>query len=105
MIIGATPTPEQIIEVGIDLMVQCISFNVEPGEIETKLSLNIMGIIYSVTVPTHELSDPKNIKDSWSQLINDFSVFHLLGQTKRIQDGNRELEDDELAILESKSSP
>lgn len=93
---------EKIIEIGMDLIVQCIKFNVEDNleDPHITLSLNILGIIYSVQVPKHEANDPHNIKCAWEQLIQDFGVMHMMGQSKRVQDGHRDLTEEELKIME-----
>lgn len=100
MIIGAIPTKENMIEKGMDLVVQCIKFDAEVGEVTTILTLNILGVIYSVSVPTHEMSEEKNLEDAWKQLIRDFGVCHLLGQSKRVIDGHRDATEGELKIME-----
>lgn len=104
MIIGTTPTKEQIIETGMDFMVQCITFDADIQEITTRISLNILGVVYSVDVPTHELSDPNNVKSAWRQLIRDFGVYHLMGQDRRVQDGHRDLTEEESKVLEESKS-
>lgn len=107
MIIGSTLSKEQMEEIGIDCFVQCVKFTAE-DKIENTyitLTLNVLGIMYSVKVPKHEADDPKNIQDAWGQLISDFATFHMLGQSKRIQDGNRDLTEDEVKILEADLTP
>lgn len=93
-------------ELGLDLLVQCIKVKSEDLLENTfiTLTLNMMGICYSVQVPKHEADDPKNITDAWTQLIHDFGVYHMLGQSKRIQDGVRELTPEEMAIIEASPS-
>lgn len=106
MIIGHL-TKEQIEEIGIDLFVQCVKFTSE-DKIENPyitLSLNVLGIIYSLQIPKHESNDPENIKAAWQQLIHDFGVMHMLGQSRRVQDGSRELTEDEQKIVEAKKAP
>lgn len=100
MLIGITPSKEQLIDKGMDLVSQIIKFDAEVGEITTVLSLNVLGVIYSVSVPTHEMSEPKNVEDAWKALIQDFGVFHMLGQSKRVIDGSRELTEEEIKLLE-----
>lgn len=106
MIIGHL-TKEKIEEIGIDKFVQCVKFTSEDKLENTfiTLSLNVLGIIYSVQVPKIEANDPKNIEDAWSQLIHDFGVMHMMGQSKRIQDGSRELTEEEHKMLEAKRAP
>ena len=106
MIIGHL-TKEQIEEIGMDLFVQCVKFAAE-DKIENPyitVSLNVLGIIYSCQVPKTESNDPENIKAAWSQLIKDFGVMHMMGQSKRIQDGSRELTEDEIMFLEGDKTP
>lgn len=100
MLIGIAPSKDQMIEKGMDLMVQCIKFDADIGEVQTVLSLNILGIVYSVSVPTHEMSEESNLEAAWKALIQDFGVFHMLGQSKRVQDGRRELTEEESKALE-----
>lgn len=97
---------EKIIDIGMDLMVQCIKFNVEEKieDPHITLSLNILGIVYSVQVPKHEANDPHNIKCAWEQLIQDFGVMHMMGQSKRVQDGHRDLTEEESKIMEEKKN-
>jgi hypothetical protein len=93
-------TEQEIIELGMDLMVQCIKFTVE-DKLENPyitLGLNVLGVIYSVNVPKHEADDAHNIKCAWEALIKDFGVMHMMGQSKRIQDGHRELNEEELKV-------
>ena len=105
MLIGVGPTKEQIIDKGMDLMSQCIKFDAEIGEVTTVMSLNVLGIVYSVSVPTHEMTEPSNLEAAWKALIQDFGVFHMLGQSRRVQDGSREMTEGEIkALEESKSS-
>jgi len=89
-------------EYGYDLFGQCIKCTIEEKIEDTfvTLSLNILGVIYSVQVPKHEMADPKNVKDAWTQLIRDFGVCHMLGQSKRVQDGHRDLTEEEQKMLE-----
>lgn len=93
---------DQMLDKGMDLVSQCIKFDVQMLEIQTTLSLNVLGVVYSVTVPTHEMTDPKNVEDAWKALIQDFGVFHMLGQSKRVQDGHREATEEELKMKEEK---
>ena len=66
---------EQIIEVGMDIMVQCIKFNVidELDKPHITLQLNILGVLYGVQVPKHEIQE-NNIIDAWKQIIEQFGV-------------------------------
>lgn len=100
MLIGVTPSKDQMIEKGIDLLVQCIKFDADIGEVTTVLSLNVLGIVYSVSVSTHEMSEESNLEAAWKALIQDFGTFHMLGQSKRVQDGHRELTEEESKALE-----
>jgi hypothetical protein len=100
-------THDQIEEIGIDNFVQCVKFTVserleDPFII---LNLNVLGVIYGVKVPKHEAGDPQNITDAWKQLISEFGVFHLLGQSKRIQHGSREETEGEAKVREEASLP
>lgn len=107
MIVGATLTPEQIEEIGMDLFVQCVKFKAEDKLENTfiTVTLNVLGVLYSVQVPKHEANDPKAIHDAWAQLIQNFGVMHMMGQTKRVQDGSRELTEEEQKILEASKKP
>ena len=102
MIIGHLTTA-QIEDIGMDLFVQCVTFKAE-DKLENPyvtVTLNVLGVMYSVQVPKLEANDPENIKAAWSQLIKDFGVFHMLGQSRRIQDGNRELNEVEISAIEA----
>lgn len=92
---------DDIIEQGMDFLVQCIKFNIidEIDKPHIILQLNILGIIYGVMVPKHEINE-KNIQDAWKQVIEQFGVMHLKGQKYNIQDGSRDLTDEEYKILE-----
>lgn len=94
-------TNEQIIEIGMDIMVQCIKFNVidEIDKPHIILQLNVLGIIYGVMVPKHEINE-KNIQDAWKQVVEQFGVMHMKGQKYNIQDGSRDLTDEEYHALE-----
>ena len=48
MLIGVPMTKDQIIEKGMDVMVQLIKFDVEQNDIQTTLRLNVLGVIYDV---------------------------------------------------------
>lgn len=96
---------DKIIEAGMDYMVQCIKFNVV-DELENPyvtLQLNVLGVIYGANVPKHELQE-QNVKDAWKQIIQEFGVMHMKGQSYKVQDGSRELTDEEYKILEKKLS-
>lgn len=106
MIIGAL-TKENHEEIGIDLFVQCVKFTSE-DKLENPyitLTLNVLGVLYSVQVPKTEADDPENIKQAWQQLIQDFGVMHMLGQSKRVQDGSRELTEEEIKLMEAQKKP
>ena len=94
-------TNDQIIEIGMEQVVQVIKFNVvdEIDKPHVILQLNVLGIIYGVMVPKHELTQ-QNIIDAWKQIITQFGVMHLKGQKHNIQDGSRDLTDEEYKILE-----
>lgn len=103
-IVGAELKKDQIIDIGMDKVTQIIKFDVIEEELTKVISLNVLGIIYSVTVPAHECSDPKNIGDAWDQLLQSFGVCHLMGQKSNITHGSRELSDEEIALIESSPS-
>lgn len=95
---------DKIIEAGMDVMVQCIKFNVIDG-LESPfvtLQLNVLGVIYGANVPKHELQE-QNIKDAWKQIVQEFGIMHMKGQSSKIQDGSRDLTDEEYKILEEKN--
>lgn len=94
-------TNDQIIEIGMEQVVQVIKFNVvdEIDKPHVILQLNVLGIIYGVMVPKHELNE-QNINDAWKQVIVQFGVMHLKGQKHNIQDGSRDLTDEEYKIIE-----
>lgn len=103
-IIGAELTKEQIIEIGMEQVVQCIKFDVIETELTKTIQLNVLGIIYSVNIPKHEATDPKNIYDAWMQLIHSFGVCHTLGQKGNIQHGSREISEEEMKLIEDSPS-
>lgn len=94
---------DKIIEAGMDMMVQCINFNVvdELDKPYVTLQLNVLGIIYGANIPKHELQK-SNVDDAWKQIIQEFGVMHMMGQSKKVQDGSRELTDEEHQIIEAK---
>lgn len=94
-------TNDQIIEIGMEQVVQVIKFNVvdEIDKPHVILQLNVLGIIYGVMVPKHELNQ-QNVVDAWKQVIEQFGVMHLKGQKYNIQDGSRDLTDEEYKIME-----
>ena len=94
-------TNDQIIEIGMEQVVQVIKFNIvdEIDKPHVILQLNVLGIIYGVMVPKHELNQ-QNIIDAWKQIITQFGVMHLKGQKHNIQDGSRDLTDEEYKIME-----
>lgn len=100
MIIGAPLTKEQIIDIGMDLTSQLFKFNVIQEELSTIIQLNVLGIVYSVNMPTSETNDEKNVKDAWKQALETFGVAHMLGQKGHIQHGSRDLDDSELKLIE-----
>jgi hypothetical protein len=87
----------------MDMMVQCIKFDVIEDELSSTLQLNVLGIVYSASMPKHETSDAKNVSDCWQQLIQSFGICHMLGQKGNIQHGSRELTEEESEILEAKN--
>lgn len=97
MIIGSTLSKERMEEIGIDQFVQCVKFKADEKLEDTfiTLTLNVLGILYSVQVPKHEAHIESNIADAWRQNIQEMGIWHLLGQNKRIQQGSRELTDEE----------
>lgn len=100
MIIGAPLTKEQIIDIGMDLTSQLFKFDVKQEELSTIIQLNVLGIVYSVNMPTSETNDEKNVKDAWKQALESFGVCHLMGQKANVVHGSRDLSDDELKLLE-----
>lgn len=88
--------------VGLNLFGQCIDFKVDEKLEDTFVTfkMNIMDICYSVQVPKHEMDDINNVRSAWKQLIQDFGIRHLLGQSKVIQSGNRDLTDEEIKAQE-----
>lgn len=102
MLVGVPMTKDQIIEKGMDVMVQLIKFDVEQNDIQTTLRLNVLGVIYGATMPTSETNDPKNIEDCWKQIAEQFGVMHIMGQKYNIQHGSRELTEQEQQMLEEK---
>ena len=101
MIITPTVTPDQIADIGMTLVAQCFKFDVK-DELEStdiRISINFLGIIYSVIVPKLEANDEKNIQDAYKQLIEMIGVCHMMGQKANIRDGSRKLTDEEAKIL------
>lgn len=94
-------TKERAEEIGIDLLVQCIKVNYEekPEDTFVTLSLNVLGVIYYATISKYEVDDFHNVQDCWKALIEQFGFCHMMGQSKRVQDGKRDLTADEKAIL------
>lgn len=94
-------TNDQIIEIGMEQVVQVIKFNIvdELDKPHIILQLNVLGIIYGVQVPKSEINE-KNMIDAWKQIITQFGVMHLKGQKHNIQDGSRDLTDEEYKIIE-----
>ena len=92
---------DQIIELGMEQVVQVIKFNVidELDKPHIVLQLNVLGIVYGVMVPKHEINQ-KNIIDAWTQVITQFGIMHMKGQKYNIQDGSRDLTDEEYKIIE-----
>jgi hypothetical protein len=95
-------TTDQMEEIGMDQLVQCIKFKAQDNLEDTfvTITLNILGIMYSVRVPKHEADSVKNIQDAWAQVIQDFGVYHTLGHSKKIQHGSRDLTDEEQKIID-----
>ena len=101
MIIGVTPTKEQMEEIALDLFVQCVKFEcidkLENPFIELKM--NVLGLIYGVQIPKNEIT-PENVKEGWKQVIEQLGVAQMLGVRKTYVDGSRELSESELALME-----
>lgn len=95
---------KDMIEIGMDLVVQIIKFEVDDKLEDTfiTLKLKVLDIVYSVCVPKHEATDPKNIRDGWSQLIEMFVIRHGMGNKQVYQEGSRKLTDQELELLDKK---
>ncbi len=97
MLIGTKLSKERMEEIGIEQFVQCVKFAAE-DKIENTyvtLTLNVLGILYSVQVPKHEADNEQNIIDAWRQNIQEMGIWHLMGQKKRVIDGHRELTEGE----------
>lgn len=92
----------EIIEQALDLFVECVKFSVEDNLQDPYITLrmNMMGIIYGATMPKHEVNSD-NVKQCWRQIIEQFATYHLLGQSKRVIDGSRELTEEEHKLLET----
>lgn len=91
----------QIIEQALDIFVECVKFSVEDNLQDPFITLrmNVLGIVYGATMPKHEINSD-NVKQCWKQIIEQFGVYHMLGQNKRVVDGSRDLTDEEQRILE-----
>ena len=100
--IKLTLTNDDIVEKALDLFVQCVKFSVKDNleDPYITLNMNMLCVIYGVTVPKHEINE-QNIKDAWTQVIEQFGVMHMKGQKFNIQDGSRELTDEENQIIEA----
>lgn len=91
----------EIIEQALDIFVECVKFSVEDNLQDPFITLrmNVLGVVYGATMPKHEINSD-NVKQCWKQIIEQFGVYHMLGQNKRVVDGNRDLTDEEQRILE-----
>ena len=95
----------EIIEKALDLFVECVKFSVEDNlqDPHITLRMNMMGIIYGATISKHEINSD-NVTQCWRQIIEQFATYHLLGQSKRVIDGSRELTEAEIKTLEESES-
>lgn len=94
-------TESQIIEQALDIFVECVKFSVEEKLEDPFITLrmNVLGVIYGATMPKHEINQ-ENVKQCWKQIIEQFGIYHMLGQNKRVVDGSRDLTDEEQRLLE-----
>ena len=106
LVINEKMNAGKAVDIGMDVFVECVKFGYEDNLEDTfiTLSLNVLGVIYSLTISKYEADDPNNIKDGWKALVEQFGVYHLIGQSKRIQDGSREITADEKAIMNGETN-
>ena len=96
-------TPEKM---GWELVGQSINIRVEEKIENTfaTFTLNFMGIAYSCQVPKSEMSEPKNWRDAWGQLLHECALKHAMGNQKLYKDGSRDLTEEEQSYMEKKGS-
>lgn len=89
---------------GINMLGHCVDCSVEvpidaPHHI---FKLKILDIIYSVSVPSHEAVTEDGAKSAWEHLLQQFFLRHSLGNNKLYSHGERELTEEEQAMLQGK---
>ncbi len=84
--------------VGYNLFGQCVHMRVDEKLEDTfaTFKLNVMGVLYSLRVPKHEMNDINNVRSAWTQLLQEFAIRHELGQSKAFHDGSRDLTEEEV---------
>jgi hypothetical protein len=91
---------EQLSMLGIEMLGQCVDCTAETrlDDPNVTLKLKVLDLVYSVTVPPHDLETLDGAKNAWEHLLTQFFLRHAAGNRMMYQDGSRELSDEEKRI-------
>lgn len=93
---------EEMGMMGIELLGQCVDATAEqlPDQPEYLFKLKILDIVYSAVIPKNEAESETGAKEAWKHLLEKFFMRHAAGNRALYNEGNRELTDEEKAIIE-----